>query len=113
MKQHPTKGAHLLKDWAGQNITTKSMVIDIVLGHHEHLDGTGYPQGLKGTNISLAQRIVTISDIFSALTTDRPYSKAMSTFQAIKLLREKFATKIDQRLLKMQIKLMGGSLEGL
>jgi len=76
MKQHPTKGAHileavpLLKEMAGGGLM-----------HHENVDGSGYPLGLKGQEIPLLGRIVSVADAFDAMTTDRPYSKAM-TFEA-------------------------------
>jgi HD-GYP domain-containing protein (c-di-GMP phosphodiesterase class II) len=76
MKQHPTKGAHileavpLLKEMAGEGLM-----------HHENVDGSGYPLGLKGDEIPLLGRIVSVADAFDAMTTDRPYSKAM-TFEA-------------------------------
>ena len=83
MKQHPTKGAHildgvpLLKEMAGAGLM-----------HHENMDGSGYPDGLKGEEIPLLGRIVSVADAFDAMTTDRPYSKAM-TFEAA-LARLKF-----------------------
>ena len=49
--------------------------------HHENVDGSGYPEGLKGDEIPLLGRIVSVADAFDAMTTDRPYSKAM-TFEA-------------------------------
>jgi len=108
MRKHPVRGAELLRELSGFS-TYDTTIIDVVYGHHELLDGSGYPKGLKGTEISLAQRIVTLADIFSALTTDRPYAKALSSFQAIALLRDKFFNKVDRRLLKMLIKLMGNN----
>ena len=83
MKQHPTKGRHileavpLLKEKAGDGLM-----------HHENVDGSGYPEGLKGDEIPLLGRIVSVADAFDAMTTDRPYSKAM-TFEAA-LARLKF-----------------------
>jgi HD-GYP domain-containing protein (c-di-GMP phosphodiesterase class II) len=76
MKQHPTKGEHileavpLLKEKAGDGLM-----------HHENVDGSGYPMGLQGEEIPLFGRIVSVADAFDAMTTDRPYSKAM-TFEA-------------------------------
>ena len=76
MKQHPSKGEHildgvpLLKEMAGAGLM-----------HHENMDGSGYPRGLKGEEIPLLGRIVSVADAFDAMTTDRPYSKAM-TFEA-------------------------------
>jgi HD-GYP domain-containing protein (c-di-GMP phosphodiesterase class II) len=76
MKQHPTKGEHileavpLLKEKAGDGLM-----------HHENVDGSGYPRGLRANAIPLLGRIVSVADAFDAMTTDRPYSKAW-TFQA-------------------------------
>ncbi len=60
---------------------------DIIRCHHEKLDGSGYPDGLKGEEISLEVRIVTVADIFDALTTHRPYRSALDPNQAIKILK--------------------------
>lgn len=69
---------------------------DIIRYHHEKLDGSGYPDGLKGEEISLEIRIVTIADIFDALTTDRPYRRALDPDQAIKILKaEAHGGKLD------------------
>jgi HD-GYP domain-containing protein (c-di-GMP phosphodiesterase class II) len=82
MKQHPTKGEHileavpLLKEKAGDGLM-----------HHENMDGSGYPKGLKGDEIPLFGRIVSVADAFDAMTTDRPYSKAMTFEAAIGRLR--------------------------
>lgn len=65
-----------------------SRVAEIVRGHHEKLDGTGYPDGVTGDQLSLETRIMTVCDIFDALTaSDRPYKKAMPVGRAIEILR--------------------------
>ncbi len=90
MKQHPTKGAHilegvpLLKEMAGAGLM-----------HHENVDGSGYPDGLKGDDIPLLGRIVSVADAFDAMTTDRPYSKAMTLEAAIARLRFLAGKKFD------------------
>jgi HD-GYP domain-containing protein (c-di-GMP phosphodiesterase class II) len=90
MKQHPTKGAHilegvpLLKEMAGAGLM-----------HHENVDGSGYPDGLKGDEIPLLGRIVSVADAFDAMTTDRPYSKAMTLEAAITRLRFLAGKKFD------------------
>jgi HD-GYP domain-containing protein (c-di-GMP phosphodiesterase class II) len=90
MKQHPRKGEHileavpLLKEMAGAG-----------LQHHENWDGTGYPDGLKGTQIPLLGRIVCVADAFDAMTTDRPYSKAMTPDAALARLRFLAGKKFD------------------
>jgi HD-GYP domain-containing protein (c-di-GMP phosphodiesterase class II) len=72
----------------------------IAHGHHEKLDGSGYPMGLRGSQISLQTRILTICDIYDALTaSDRPYKKAMPVEQALELMaQECMAGHIDSRL---------------
>jgi putative two-component system response regulator len=60
----------------------------IVRHHHEKIDGTGYPDNLAGDQIPLLARIVTVVDVFDALTTSRPYRKAMSEEAAYRTLRE-------------------------
>ncbi len=90
MKQHPTKGEHildavpLLKEKAGDGLM-----------HHENVDGSGYPRGLKGDDIPLFGRIVSVADAFDAMTTDRPYSKAMSYEAGIARLKFLSGKKFD------------------
>lgn len=64
-------------------------------GHHERLDGKGYPRGLKGDEIDLDTRIVTVADIFDALSADRPYRAAMPVPKALDLMSEMVGTAID------------------
>ena len=75
----------------------------IAHGHHEKLDGSGYPSGLRGPQISIQTRILTISDIYDALTAgDRPYKKAVPVEQALDLMREECdAGHIDARLFQV------------
>lgn len=75
----------------------------IAHGHHEKLDGSGYPMGLRGDQISLQTRILTICDIFDALTAaDRPYKKAMSLEQALDLLGDECRDgRLDSRLFEV------------
>jgi HD-GYP domain-containing protein (c-di-GMP phosphodiesterase class II) len=90
MKQHPTKGVHilaavpLLKEKAGDGLM-----------HHENVDGSGYPDGLKGDEIPLLGRIVSVADAFDAMTTDRPYSKAMTYEAAVARLKFLAGKKFD------------------
>jgi HD-GYP domain-containing protein (c-di-GMP phosphodiesterase class II) len=74
-----------------------SRVADIALGHHEKLDGTGYPRGVRGSDIPLQTRMMTVSDIFDALTSsDRPYMQAYTLDEALDTLRrEAEATRLD------------------
>lgn len=91
MKRHPEIGEGIIRP-----MTSLQPLCDMVRHHHEKLDGTGYPDGLKGDEISLPVRILAIADIFDALTSDRPYRKGMPNAEAFKKLREMGGT-IDQR----------------
>ncbi|KQQ97656.1 metal-dependent phosphohydrolase [Massilia sp. Leaf139] len=81
----------------------------IAHGHHEKLDGSGYPMGLKGAEISLQTRILTISDIFDALTArDRPYKEAVPVERALDLIGEECrAGHLDARLFKVFVEAKG------
>src|SRR6266849_1887561 len=63
-------------------------VLPIIRHHHEKLDGSGYPDGLKGEQIPLTARILQVTDIYDALSTDRPYRKALPLDQALSIMRE-------------------------
>jgi HD-GYP domain-containing protein (c-di-GMP phosphodiesterase class II) len=90
MKQHPTKGAHIL-----EAVPILKAMAGAGLQHHENLDGSGYPDGLKGDQIPLLGRIVSVADAFDAMTTDRPYSKAMTFEAALARLRFLAGKKFD------------------
>jgi len=67
---------------------TMRKTLSVVHSHHEKLDGSGYPEGLSGTDIPLTVRIVTVSDIFDALTHDRAYRPALKLETAFEILSE-------------------------
>lgn len=79
---------------------------DIVLKHHEKLDGTGYPNGCRGDNISVQSRIMAIADIYDALVaSDRPYKKAISVEKALSILKEEVErNKLDKDLFDIFVK---------
>lgn len=66
-----------------------------ILSHHEHFDGSGYPQGLKGENIPYRARIITIADAFDAMTSDRPYRKALTIQEALDEIEKHAGTQFD------------------
>ena len=101
MEQHVTQSFYFLREIPWKK-TPWRHVPELAYGHHEQLDGTGYPRGLKGVEIVPQVRMLTISDIFDALTAnDRPYKAAMSVERAIDILNREFADrgKIDRDLL--------------
>jgi putative two-component system response regulator len=82
MKQHPVIGDDLCR-----TVRLLDAVRPIVRHHHERLDGRGYPDGLAGDEIPLLARIVKVVDVFDALTTDRPYRKALTMDAALEIMR--------------------------
>lgn len=86
MKTHTIKGFDMINDILGNyglgNLNRINMLGNIILYHHEQVDGLGYPQGLKGEQIPLESRIVTVADTFDALTSKRPYKPAWSNEKA-------------------------------
>lgn len=71
------------------------MLARVAGAHHERLDGTGYPRGLDARHIRLETRIITVADVFDALTADRPYRPALSTARALQALGEGAGTAFD------------------
>ena len=68
---------------------------NIITSHHEKFDGTGYPNGLSGTDIPIEGRIVSIADVFDALTSKRPYKEAFSIEKAIGIISSEIGTHFD------------------
>jgi putative two-component system response regulator len=83
MKRHPEMGYRML-----QHIRFLEPALDIVLCHQERFDGAGYPRGLKGEGIPLGARIFAVVDTFDAMTSDRPYRKALTIDDACNEIRE-------------------------
>ena len=98
MKKHPEVGESIIKP-----IRSLRVLCDIIRHHHEKLNGNGYPDGLKGSEISHLVRITTVADIFDALTTDRPYRSRFSVEEAFKELR-KMKEEVDQNIVEIFIK---------
>ncbi|WP_300980571.1 HD-GYP domain-containing protein [Mesotoga sp.] len=94
IKRHPVYGERYLRD-----LNFPKAVRDIVRHHHERIDGNGYPDGLKGNEIHMLVQIVAVADVFDALTTDRPYRKAITKARALKYLEEKGDQLISKGLL--------------
>jgi HD-GYP domain-containing protein (c-di-GMP phosphodiesterase class II) len=76
----------------------------IASAHHEKLDGTGYPKGLKGDQIEIESRILAVADIFDALTADRPYRKAMDIKKALEIMAAQVGTALDEKCFEALLK---------
>jgi putative nucleotidyltransferase with HDIG domain len=103
VKQHPVFGENILRQ---QKVDT-SGILDVVRHHHEKRTGKGYPDGLQEDQLSEFVRIITIADIFDALTTRRPYKDAMNTFEALKLMKDEMSGELDQRLFQAFVGMLG------
>lgn len=90
MKEHPRKGQQIL-----DAVPKLKAIAGAGLLHHENVDGSGYPDGLKGDEIPFLGRLVSVADAFDAMTTDRPYSKAMTYEAAVARLRFLAGKKFD------------------
>ena len=90
MKQHPSKGANIMRPVA----QLKEMLPGIEL-HHEHVDGKGYPYGLKEAEIPMMARIIAVSDTLDAMTTNRPYQSAKDIDDALQVIHKLAGSKFD------------------
>lgn len=99
MRTHVTRGAEMVERVLGsvnmRQGTQGTMLCNIVLGHHECWDGSGYPAGKRGVEIPLEARIVTVADVYDALTSERPYKAAWSADEAYRYLRERAGILFD------------------
>lgn len=102
MQTHPVHGYEILLS-SGE---TSQIALDVTRHHHEKLNGRGYPDGLKGDEISKWARIATIADIFDALTTKRSYKDAMDTFIALRFMKEKMWDELDHELFMTFVAMM-------
>ena len=90
MKRHPGIGYKIMYE-----VQLVHNVLPAIVEHHERLDGRGYPFGLKNDQISLMGRIVAVADVYDALTTDRPYRKALDQESVLDYLHQQIGTQFD------------------
>jgi len=96
IKGHPVKGAEI--------ITPLDYLADSIPGifhHHEAYDGSGYPTGLKGEEIPLFSRIISVADTFDAITSDRAYRKGASFEKGLAIINEVSGTQLDPNMVKV------------
>jgi response regulator RpfG family c-di-GMP phosphodiesterase len=103
---HPNWGAQVV-----ENARFSQAVLNIVRYHHEHFDGTGYPEGLQNNNIPLEARIVAIADVFDAISSDRPYRQKISLPDAIELIQDLRSKKFDPDLVDLFVNVIKRSPE--
>lgn len=103
IKKHPEAGANLLS-----RSPSLTPLIPIVKHHHEFFDGNGYPSGLKGNEIPIEARIVSVADAIEAMGADRPYRKALEISTIITELKCCSGTQFDPRVVQVAVKLLEG-----
>lgn len=103
MKAHPTDGRNILM--AHRNLSYGA--VDVAYGHHEALDGSGYPRKLKAAGISRMTRIVTLCDVYDAVTSDRCYRKGLPSLRGLDVLQRGRASKYDEQLVDEFVRCIG------
>jgi putative nucleotidyltransferase with HDIG domain len=105
MREHVRLGARILEP-----IAAYAEVVPIVLHHHEHFNGQGYPEGLAGKAISLGGRIFAVADSFDALTSNRPYRRALKRELAIEMIKERCGSQYDPDVVQAFLEVMAREL---
>jgi diguanylate cyclase (GGDEF)-like protein/putative nucleotidyltransferase with HDIG domain len=95
VKAHPKLGVEILR-----HVIDLVNCLPVILHHHERYDGTGYPSGLKGENIPLEARILSVADAFDAITSPRPYREQLSSQEAIEELKRCTGSQFDPKVIE-------------
>jgi len=101
VKKHPAVGYNIVKE-----ITFLKSEASAILHHHERIDGKGYPDGIKGDELSLFAKILTVADSYDAMTTDRPYRRALTMEEAINELDRNSGTQFDPKICGAMMELL-------
>lgn len=100
IKQHPLIGYNILKD-----LDFMKRIQKVILQHHERIDGKGYPYGLRGDEIDLLARIISVADAYDAMTSDRPYRRAFSKNEALSELQRCAGSQFDRNIVEKLLSL--------
>jgi putative nucleotidyltransferase with HDIG domain len=103
MKSHPAEGHRMLVEGGGSG----EIPLDVVLHHHEKVDGSGYPKGLKGDEISLFAKMGAVCDVYDAITSNRPYKAGWDPAESIRKMTEWSTGHFDQRVFQAFVKSVG------
>ncbi|MEI6862856.1 MAG: HD-GYP domain-containing protein, partial [Candidatus Omnitrophota bacterium] len=102
IKRHPQIAADIIRP-----VHFLHDIIPLILYHHERWDGKGYPSGLMGPEIPIGARIISVADVYQALTSKRPYRKAFSESEAIRMIKEGYGTQFDPEVVNVFMKVIG------
>jgi HD-GYP domain-containing protein (c-di-GMP phosphodiesterase class II) len=101
MRTHPVVGVNLVSP-----LTPLGDAVEIIRSHHERWDGAGYPEGLRGEQIYLPARIFMLADAFDAMTTDRPYRRALPIHAALEEIEDHAGTQFDPELARAWVEMV-------
>jgi len=101
IRSHPEEGAQLISHLEGYDVAA-----ELVRAHHERFDGKGYPNGLRGTNIPLGSRIISVADTYDVLTARDSYRKPIPSAQAIVELQRVAGTQLDATVVSVFVDLL-------
>ncbi len=104
INQHPVQGVALCSQ-----LTLRHSALNCILFHHERMDGKGYPSGMQGEEIPIPVRVITLCDVYDALTSNRPYAKAVNPYQALRIMRDDMEGAFDMELFKGFISMLSGA----
>ncbi|HIA55515.1 MAG TPA: response regulator [Candidatus Melainabacteria bacterium] len=106
MAEHPVKSAQIIGD-----LPSLQKAKRFVMHHHEFMDGSGYPDKLVGDNIPLGARIILVADAYDAMTSDRPYRKAIGHERAIQELKKCAGRQFDPKIVEVLVRVLGEGAE--
>jgi HD-GYP domain-containing protein (c-di-GMP phosphodiesterase class II) len=106
IKRHPALGRDILL-----RVPSLRREADIVIAHHERIDGSGYPHGLRGEQIPLEARILAVADTYDVLISDRPYRQAFNNERALRILREESGTHLWEPAVRALLRSLGERLD--
>jgi diguanylate cyclase (GGDEF)-like protein/PAS domain S-box-containing protein len=101
IKKHPNIGADIIRP-----IQLLHAIVPLILYHHERWDGKGYPTGLKRDEIPIGARVIAVADVYQALTSDRPYRKALTKLKAMEIIRRGSGTQFDPNIVATFLKIL-------
>jgi len=102
MRHHPVHGASMLSQ-----VSAAEGAVPLIRHHHEHFNGSGYPDGVAGDAIPIGARVLAVTDAFDAMTSDRPYRTAMSVGEAVAELRRCSGTQFDEVVVEAFVRVLG------
>jgi putative nucleotidyltransferase with HDIG domain len=103
VRTHPERGAEVVSQVEGYG-----PIAEIILSHHERIDGRGYPQGLRGEEIPMLARVLSVADVYDVMTARDSYRQPVSSLEAIQELRRSAGTQLEPRYVEVLVAVLAG-----